>query len=47
MMSGIVQNFTFKPKSDTERPDHDPRNYPTGFAIHPSDYEVCAIPRKP
>ena len=46
MMSGIVQNFTFKPKSETEKPDHDPRNYLPGLATHPKDFEVCAIPRK-
>ena len=46
MMSCIVQNFTFKPKSESERPDHDPRNYLPGIATHPKEFEVCAIPRK-
>ena len=30
IMSGIVQNFTFKPKSEAEKPDDDPRNYISG-----------------
>ena len=46
MMSGIVQNFTFKPKSEAEKPDHDPRNYLPGLATHPKDFEVCAVPRR-
>ena len=46
IMSGIVQNFTFKPKSETEKPDHDPRNYISGFVMNPKDYEVCAVARK-
>ena len=45
IMSGIVQNFTFKPKSEAEKPDHDPRHYGTGFVIQPRNYEVCAVPR--
>ena len=46
MMSGIVQNFSFKPKNEAEKPDHDPRSYRPGLATHPKDYEICAIPRK-
>ena len=46
MMSGIVQNFTFEPKSEAEKPDHDPRNYLPGLATHPKDFEVCAVPRE-
>ena len=46
IMSGIVQKFTFKPKSEAEKPDHDPRNYISEFVVNPKDYEVCAVPRK-
>ena len=46
IMSGIVQNFTFKPKSESEKPDHDPRNYVPGFVVNPKDYEVRIISRK-
>ena len=45
IMSSIVQNFTIKPKSEAERPDHDPRTYVPGLPIHPKDYEICAISR--
>ena len=46
IITGIVQNFTFKPKSEAEKPDHDPRHYISGFISNPKDYEVCATPRK-
>ena len=46
IMSGIVHNFTIKPKSETEKPDHDPRNYVSGFIMNPKNYEVCAVPTK-
>ena len=46
IMSSIVQNFTIKPKSEAERPSHDPRTYVPGLPIHPKDYEICAISRR-
>ena len=45
IMSSIVQNFTLKPKSEAEKPIHDPRTYLQGLTLHPKDYEICAIPR--